>query len=182
MFGVSVLILCLILAVILGLMAGPDSPLTWLLIAALLVIPYLHRRLSAKHYVSWEKGYSVGIDSIDRQHKKLVNLINQLQTAVDYSTGEEFERDALNELVDYTKTHFSYEEDLLQKNNYPDFESHKEQHKKMIKHVEKVLSEYEKDRDTAMSNAVNYLKDWLITHINGTDKKYSRFLIEKGIK
>ncbi len=182
MFGVSVLIMCLIIAVILGLMAGPGSPITWLLIAALLVIPYVHRKLSAKHYVTWKNEYSVGIDSIDRQHRKLVNLINQLQTAVDYSTGEEFEREALKELVDYTKTHFHYEEDLLQKNNYPDFASHKEQHNNMIKHVEEVLAEYEKNRDTAMRNAVNYLKDWLITHINGTDKMYSRFLIDKGVK
>ena len=182
MFGLSVLIMSLIIAVILGLLAGPDSPLTWFLIAALLIIPYIHRRLSAKQYVEWKDEYSVGIDSIDRQHKKLLNLINQLQTAVDYSTGEEFERDALDELVNYTKTHFSYEEGLLEKNNYPGFEPHKEQHNQMIKHVEEVLAEYEKDHDTAMSNAVDYLKDWLINHINGTDKKYSSFLIDKGVK
>ena len=182
MFGLLVLIMSLIIAVILGLLAGPDSPLTWFLIAALLIIPYIHRRLSAKQYVEWKDEYSVGIDSIDRQHKKLLNLINQLQTAVDYSTGEEFERDALDELVNYTKTHFSYEEGLLEKNNYPDFEPHKEQHNQMIKHVEEVLAEYEKDHDTAMSNAVDYLKDWLINHINGTDKKYSSFLIDKGVK
>ncbi len=182
MFGVSVLILCLIIAVILGLLAGPGNPLTWFLIAALLIIPYMHKKLSARHYVEWKNEYSVGIDSIDRQHKKLLNLINQLQTAVDYSTGEEFERDALNELVNYTKTHFSYEEDLLKKNNYPDFEAHKKQHENMVKHVEEVLAEYEKDRDTAMSNAANYLKGWLVNHINGTDKKYSHFLIEKGVK
>jgi len=182
MFGLSVLIMSLIIAVILGLLAGPDSPLTWVLIAALLVIPYVHRRISASHYVEWKDEYSVGIDSIDRQHKKLLSLINQLQTAVDYSTGEEFERDALDELVDYTKTHFSYEEGLLEQNNYPDFEPHKKQHKEMIEHVGEVLSEYEKDHDTAMSNAVEFLKSWLIKHINGTDKQYSSFLIEKGVK
>jgi len=182
MFGVSVLIMSLIIAVILGLLVGPGSPLTWFLIAALLIIPYVHRKLSARHYVQWKNEYSVGIESIDHQHKKLLNLINQLQTAVDYSTGEEFERDALDELVNYTKTHFTYEEGLLEQNNYPDFEPHKEQHKKMIEHVVEVLSEYEKDHETAMSNAVEYLKDWLINHINGTDKKYSSFLIEKGVK
>ena len=182
MFGLSVLLMSLIIAVILGLLAGPDSPLTWFLIAALLIIPYVHRRLSAKQYVEWKDEYSVGIESIDRQHKKLLSLINQLQTAVDYSTGDEFERDALDELVDYTKTHFSYEEGLLEQNNYPDFEPHKEQHKKMIEHVGKVLSEYEKDHDTAMHNAAEFLKEWLINHINGTDKQYSSFLIEKGVK
>ena len=182
MFGVSVIILCLLIAVILGLLAGPDSFLTWLLIASLLVIPYMHRKLSAKPYIEWKDEYSVGIDSIDQQHKKLINLINQLQTAVDYSTGEEYEREALNKLVDYTKTHFTYEEGIMKDNDYPDFEPHKAQHEKMVKHVEEVLSEYEKDQDTAMQNAAKFLKDWLINHINGTDQKYSDFLIKKGVK
>jgi len=182
MFGLSVLIMSLIIAAILGLLAGANSPLTWVLIAVLLIIPYAHKRLSAKQYVEWKNEYSVGIDSIDQQHKKLLNLINQLQTTVDYSTGEEFERDALDELVAYTKTHFTYEEGLLEQNNYPDFEPHKVQHTKMIEHVEEVLAEYEKDQHTAMSNAVEYLKGWLINHINGTDKQYSSFLIEKGVK
>lgn len=182
MFGVSILILTLIVAAILGLLAGPTSPLTWLLIAALLVIPYIHRKLSSTHYVEWKDEYSVGIDSIDEQHKRLLNLINQLQTAVDYSTGDQYEREALDELVDYTKTHFTYEEGLMRDNEYPDYEPHKAQHEKMFNKVAEVLAEYEKDHDTAMANAADYLKDWLINHINGTDKEYSSFLIGKGVK
>ncbi len=182
MFGVALLLLTLIIAVILGLMAGPSSPITWLLVAALLVVPYLHRKLSASNYVEWKQEYSVGIDSIDQQHMKLLNLINQLQTAVDYSTGEQFEREALDELVDYTKTHFSYEEGLMRDNDYPDFIEHKAQHERMFKKVEEVLSVYEQDHETAMLNAAEYLKEWLIGHINGTDKQYSSYLIEKGVK
>jgi len=182
MFGLSLLILMLVIALVLGIMAGPGHPLTWLLLAALLVIPFLHRKLTSKSYVEWKDEYSVGIDSIDQQHKKLLGLINQLQTAVDYSTGDEFEREALDELVDYTKTHFTYEEGLMEQNDYPDYEPHKAQHVEMIKKVDEVLAEYAKDHETAMSNAVEYLKGWLINHINGTDKQYSSFLIDKGVK
>ena len=182
MFGISFLILTLITAVILGLIAAPGNPITWLLIVSLLIIPFLLNKLSAKQFVEWKDDYSVGLESIDNQHKKLLNLINQLQTAVDYSTGEEFEREALDALVDYTKTHFTYEEGLMKDNGYPDYEPHKAQHEQMIKRVEEVLSEYEKDQDTAMANATAFLKDWLINHINGTDKEYSEFLIGKGVK
>lgn len=182
MFGVSLIILTLIVAVILGLMAEPSNPLTWFLVAILVAIPFIHRKMSAKSFLEWKDEYSVGIDSIDQQHRKLVNLINQLQTAVNYSTGEEFEREALDELVNYTKTHFTFEEGLMEQNDYPDFESHRAQHKYMIQKVEAVLAEYEKDRDTAMNNALNYLSEWLINHINGTDKEYSSYLIGKGVK
>ena len=182
MFGVSLLILTLITAAILGLMAGPTSPITWGLIALLVVIPLVHRKLSKRRFVEWKDEYSVGIDSIDQQHRRLVNLINQLHTAVTYSTGEEFEREALDELVDYTKTHFSYEEGLMEQNGYPDFEPHKAQHKKMIDQVEIVLREYEENADLAMQDALNFLRDWLINHINGTDKQYSEFLRGKGVR
>lgn len=181
MFGISFLILTLITAVVLGLIAAPGNPITWLLIVSLLIIPFLLNKISSKQFVEWKDEYSVGLESIDKQHKKLLNLINQLQTAVDFSTGEEFEREALDALVDYTKTHFTYEEGLMKDNGYPDYEPHKAQHEKMIKHVEEVLSEYEQDQDTAMSNATAFLKDWLINHINGTDKEYSEFLINKGV-
>ena len=181
MFGLALLILSLIVAVILGFMAGPTSPLTWALVAILVAIPFVYRKLAAKPYIEWRDEYSVGIDSIDQQHRKLINLINQLSTAVDYSTGEEFEREALAELVDYTKTHFSYEEGLMEANGYPDYEAHKAQHEAMIAEVGVVLAEYEKDHDKAMSHATDYLKGWLIKHINGTDKEYSSFLIGKGV-
>ena len=182
MFGLAVLILTLITAVILGFAAGPTSPLTWLLLAILVAMPYLYRKFAKPQYLEWKQEYSVGIDSIDQQHKKLVNLINQLQTAVDYSAGEEFEREALDELVDYTKSHFSHEEQLMEQYDYPDYEPHKAQHQEMIKEVEDVLAEYEQDHDRAMRHGLNFLKAWLINHINGTDQQYSSFLRDKGVE
>ena len=181
MFGIALLMLSLITAAILGLMAGPTSPVTWALIAILVAMPFVYKKLSAKRFLEWKDEYSVGLDSIDQQHRKLISLINQLTTAVEYSTGEEFEREALAELVDYTKTHFTYEEGLMEDNGYPDFEAHRAQHRAMIAEVEAVLAEYEKDHDTAMRRAVDYLKGWLIHHINGTDKQYSSFLTGKGV-
>ena len=182
MFGVALLILSLIVAAILGLLAGPGSPLTWLLIGILLLIPLLHRKMTARQYVKWKDEYSVGIESIDKQHRKLLNLINNLQTAVYFSTGEQFEHEALDALVDYTRTHFTYEEALMEQHAYPDYESHRQQHEKMIAKVEAVLAEYQQDRDTAMKKATVFLREWLINHINGTDKQYSSFLIDKGVE
>ena len=181
MFVFAVVILALITAVILGVVSAPGHPLTWLLIALVVLLPFLHRKMTAKQYVEWKDEYSVGIESIDRQHKKLIALINNLQTAVNYSAGAEFEQEALDELVDYTKTHFGYEEELMEKNGYPDFTTHRAEHELMISRVEQVLAEYKRNPDTAMQNAIDFLRDWLINHINGTDKQYSKFLIDRGV-
>ena len=181
MFVFAVLILVLITAAILALVSAPGNPLTWLLVALIVLLPLLYRKMTARQYVEWMDEYSVGIDSIDRQHKKLIALINSLQTAINYSAGAEYEQEALDALVDYTKTHFGYEEDLMQKNGYPDFTTHRAEHELMISRVEQVLSEYRRNPETAMQNAVDFLRDWLINHINGTDKQYSKFLIDRGV-
>jgi len=181
MFGLAVLILALITAAILGLVVSPANPLSWLLVASLALIPLIHRRMKAREYLQWKSDYNIGIESIDNQHRKLVNLINNLQTAIDYSTGERFEREALDALVDYTRTHFKYEEDLMEQNGYPEFASHRAEHERMIAKVEQLLESYLDDQDNALQDANAFLKGWLINHINGTDKQYSQFLIGKGV-
>lgn len=181
MFGVAVLILTLATAAILAVLISPANPLSWLLLASLAVLPLIHQRLKSRQYLKWKSDYSVGIVSIDLQHRKLIDLINSLQTAVDYATGEQYERKALDELVDYTMTHFKYEEDLMEKYGYTDFESHCREHARMIARVEKVLADYHRDQHVALQEALDFLKDWLINHINGTDRQYSQFLIDKGV-
>jgi len=181
MFGVAVLILTLATAAILAVLISPANPLSWLLLASLAVLPLIHQRLKSQQYLKWKSAYSVGIASIDMQHRKLIELINSLQAAVDYSTGEHFERKALDELVDYTKTHFKYEEELMEQNGYADFESHCREHARMIARVDEVLAAYHEDPHNALHEALKFLKDWLINHINGTDKQYSQFLIDKGV-
>ena len=178
--ALSLFVLTLAVALLVAVLAGPASPLTWSMVGVLVLIPFVRRKFKDRRRVDWKDAYSVGIESIDQQHKKLINLINMLQTSVDYSTGEEFERQCLTAVVDYTKTHFVYEEGLMSKYGYPDFEAHKAQHQKMIDKVEELLAEYEKDPESAMKNALDFLKQWLIKHINGTDKQYSEFLVSKG--
>lgn len=181
MFGLALIILTLITAVIFGLIVDYSSPITWVLILALGFIPVLHKKLMSEKFLEWKEEYSVGIESIDRDHKKLISLINQLQTAVDYSTGEEFEREALDAALGYTKHHFSLEEKLMSENGYPDYEAHKAEHQKMIDKVNDLMTNYSNNPHDTLHDAQVFLKEWLIHHINGTDQKYSGFLQEKGV-
>ncbi len=182
MFGVVLLILVVITAILLGFMVDIFNPVSWALLALLLIIPYVHKRLVARRFVEWRDEYSVGIESIDNDHKRLLNLINQLQTAAHYQTGREFESEAFEALVDYTKQHFKREEDLMESNGYPDFTAHKAQHVAMIAEVDAMLNEYRKHPQSAVEHAVQFLKTWLIKHINGTDQAYSQFLRDKGVR
>jgi hemerythrin len=180
-FALLLFILILVIAALVAVWAGPASPLTWSLAAVLVLLPIVHRQLMDRRHIDWKDEYSVGIKSIDEQHRKLIDLINMLQTIVNSSTGKEFEQKCLDAVVDYTKTHFVYEEGLMSKYGYPEFEAHQAQHQQMIDKVNDLLAAYEVNPESAMKDALDFLKQWLIRHINGTDKQYSEFLLTKGV-
>lgn len=155
----------------------------WLFVLATLVLVVFERRREKNQLVVWKDEYSVGIEAIDNDHRKLLDLINQFQTAVFYRTGKEFERETFDALVDYTRTHFRREEDLMKEYGYPDFEAHQAEHRKMIAQVEACMAQYMTDgHQVTLKRAVVFLRGWLISHINGTDQAYSEFLRAKGVR
>lgn len=181
MFGLALLLLVIITVILLGFMVSILNPVSWGLIVLLALVPYIHKRIVANRFVEWHDSYSVGIEAIDNDHKKLLNLINQLQTAAHYQTDPQYEREAFDALVDYTKTHFKREEDLMQAHGYPTYAGHKAEHEAMIAKVNEMLQNYHAKPHDTIEEAVQYLKKWLVGHINGTDQGYSQFLRDKGV-
>ncbi len=180
--GLAILVLILLTIAIFGFMAGPTTYWAWLAVALLAAMPWLHSRISSIDYVVWQEGYSVGIRALDDDHKRLLYLINNLCTAAHYRTDMAFERQALNEVIDYTKTHFAREENLLQSHQYPDFAAHKQQHEVMIAKVNELAQRYERDRDGTIDELLKYLREWLVQHILGTDHKYRAHLTARGVQ
>jgi len=171
----------LIVAIGLSFLFGLDNPVSWVLIAVVLLIPFIYRKVSEEKQLKWKESYSVGVKELDDDHKKLIELLNQFRVAYVYSTSESFEKQALNDLVSYTRYHFEKEEKLLEKTGYPQLDGHKEQHRAMIKQVEDFLEDYERRGHESLEGVAAYLEGWLINHINGTDKQYGPFLNEHNI-
>ena len=161
---------------------GIGHPVPWILTAVTALVPIVHNWSQQKGFVRWDDSYSVGIKSIDDEHKNLLHLINNLQSSVRYYTGEEFERKALSELMEYTTTHFAREEELMKKHQFPGYEAHKQQHEEMAARAKDMVARYEEDAVGAMDEISTYLRDWLIRHINGTDQEYSEYLTSRGVQ
>lgn len=75
------------------------------------------------------------MEEIDGQHKTLVSLINQLHTAIRERHGSKASREILDQLADYTRTHFLLEESLMRVSKYPGYAAHHAQHEDLIKQV-----------------------------------------------
>ncbi len=170
----------LVVAIGLSFLFGTDNPVSWILIAVLLIMPFLYRRFAAQDQLTWKEEYSVGVKVLDDDHKQLIDLLNKFHTAYQYHTGGEFEQKALQELVDYTKYHFQREEGLMAEIGYPDLDAHKAQHRAMIAEVEQFMLEYQQKGHEALLGVADYLNGWLIHHINGTDKQYTSFFQKAG--
>jgi hemerythrin len=129
----------------------------------------------------WSSELSVNVKEIDTQHKKLVEMINLLHDSMKSGKGKELMGGILNELVDYTVYHFSTEEKLFQKHGYAEYLQHKKQHDDLTRQVADIKSRFEGGQITITVEVMNFLKDWLNTHIKQSDKRYSAFLNSKGV-
>ena len=128
--------------------------------------------------ITWDGSYSVNIADIDRQHQKLMEMINDLDAAMRSGKGKEVLANIIHGLVTYTRTHFTTEESYFDKFGYADASSHKLEHSNFVRKVSQFKDDFEKGRIGLSIEVMNFLSDWLKNHIKGTDKKYDPFLNE----
>jgi methyl-accepting chemotaxis protein/hemerythrin len=131
--------------------------------------------------ISWTDDLSVGVGIIDEQHKGLVDLINELNAAMRQRRSDSVLVGVLERLKQYTVKHFATEEEFFDKFGYPDTASHKKAHHDLVEKVLAFEAELKSGRAKVTMEIMRFLKDWLVGHIMGTDKRYGPFLNSKGV-
>lgn len=131
----------------------------------------------------WNDKFLVGVSTVDDDHKKLVAMLNNLYDAMQAGKGKDAMGQILDELVEYTKFHFGREETYFKEHGYPDTDKHLEEHAALAKQVLDVQAKYKAGATATLNMEVmNFLRNWLTNHINGSDKKFGPFFNAKGIK
>lgn len=128
----------------------------------------------------WNDSYSVGHTDIDNQHKRLFELADLLHNAMSSGKGKEVLSKTLTDLVGYTKYHFSSEEKLMQKCQYPEYNQHKQAHDELTAKVIEFQKAFETSRAVLTIDLMQFLRDWLQHHIGETDKKVASYLKQKA--
>jgi hemerythrin len=131
--------------------------------------------------IAWNKDLSVYVAEMDRQHRRLIDLVNDLNDAIVRQKQREVIGGTLDVLLSYTRMHFAEEEKLFALYEYPDEAVQKNEHKKWIDKVAKLKKQHD-DGSTVLGTAVtDFLSDWLRKHIMLEDKKYGPFMNRKGV-
>jgi hemerythrin len=133
--------------------------------------------------MEWNDKLSVGVDMIDGDHKRLVAMVNELHDAVRAARGKDVMGKVLDGLIEYTKTHFGREEAEMKKFNYPKAADHLREHAALAKQVIDVQAKYRAGNTAVLSMEVMaFLRDWLLKHIQASDRALGVFLIEQKKK
>jgi hemerythrin len=132
--------------------------------------------------IKWDDSLSVNVAEIDKQHQKLVGMINDLNDAMRERQGKDALGKIITGLMNYAVTHFSTEERYFDQFGYPETVSHKKEHSKFAQQVSTFKTKFDTEPLGLSIEVINFLSDWLQNHIMSIDKKYGPFFNEKGLK
>jgi hemerythrin len=131
--------------------------------------------------IIWIDAYSVGVKQLDFQHQTILNELNKLYLTFESTSESEDLMIILKDLMDYANVHFSTEEQLLEKYNYHDLESQKNEHRLYQQKIDGFIQRYETEGHQVILETIEFLADWWMGHIQGCDKEYTRFLNNNGV-
>lgn len=125
--------------------------------------------------------YKTGITTIDYEHQKLVNYLNDIINASKMGDeGRLLIEINLDELISYTVFHFRNEEELMEKFNFDGFEAHKKGHESLRQRL-MMFKERFNSGESITTELLDFLKDWLFKHIKGTDRQYIETFKKNGV-
>jgi hemerythrin len=122
-------------------------------------------------HIQWSDDLNTNIAVIDSQHKRIVSYINSLED-VNGKNDRAIEEQVLNELVDYTLSHFAFEESLMEDAGYGFINGHKRVHQLFVKRVNDFMQRFKMGEDIT-DELLIVLKAWLINHIKSDDNDYA---------
>ncbi len=130
--------------------------------------------------IEWTPEFSVGVESLDTDHKVLISLVNQLNEAITGGEPRSTVQRVLDALLDYTVYHFGREESLMRAAEYPDFDAHVRTHATLRAQVADIRDRYVRNPESIHAREVlAFLKTWLSTHIIGRDHLYAPFMANR---
>lgn len=121
----------------------------------------------------WDNSYEVGVGIIDTQHKKLVDILNQLDESLAERSDFQILLRLLNQLLEYTEYHFKSEEDIMRSLGYDHdkYEEHLQEHNEFTDHIKEKIKECIDNPEKVSNELLDIVVEWLLNHILMSDKK-----------
>lgn len=132
--------------------------------------------------IAWKDEYDLGIESIDKQHRMLIGIINSLAEAIERNDPADGVKRAIDEMRAYAEGHLVYEEKLFDQCGFSEADGHREEHDLFRETLEEFQGRAETVNPIAAIELLGYLEEWLLKHILVSDRKYVETFKTCGIK
>jgi hemerythrin-like metal-binding protein len=132
-------------------------------------------------FFPWSDAFNVNIGIIDRQHRNLAALLNDLHQALAEEYVNAKPQTIFSILVKYARVHFETEELLMQSHEYRDYPAHKAEHERLIAGIAKLQAGFDPVAATGAADMLTCIKNWGISHMLSFDKSYAPFLNRQGV-
>jgi hemerythrin len=130
----------------------------------------------------WSDMLSVGVRAIDLQHQTLVAILNELGDVVLGLDDAWDESVVLSRLLAYTENHFAFEEGLMRRIGYAAQDAHEQEHRALFQQVGELTARMADGQHTDPQALLVLLRDWLSSHIMGTDRALGLALNQRDIR
>jgi hemerythrin len=133
-------------------------------------------------FLEWKDSYNIGVKEIDIQHRGLFDIISKLFTSRSYEPDGKYFILTLNKFLEYAQLHFETEERYMRDAHYPNYAEHQHEHELFIAQASQWVQGVESKESDAENKTLDFLKDWYLAHILGTDRDLEKWFQVKGFK
>ncbi|MFQ5634865.1 MAG: bacteriohemerythrin [Gammaproteobacteria bacterium] len=121
--------------------------------------------------IEWHEKFSVGVASVDHEHRELIELINGFQQKIAQDESVDARLDHLGETLARISAHFALEEKLMRESDYDAFGEHKADHERLLDQLRDIMDAVEDDRDIDNDALGTALERWFSGHFQTHDAR-----------
>lgn len=129
----------------------------------------------------WRSDYTTRVEELDEEHREIVRLINTLYNGLRDGEDAGTMKYVLDEMVEYTHSHFDHEERMMRRFAYPGYSDHKREHDSFRSTINDVNGMVASGVTGLGKPLLKMMREWLLNHILEVDGKYGQFFNDKGV-
>jgi len=126
--------------------------------------------------IAWDEKFSVGIASVDHEHRELIGLVNDAHDRLMRPGAKDTVPDFLGEIYARISAHFALEEKLMRVERYDRYDEHKADHERLLDDIRDIMDDYEDDRNFDESRFAERLRTWFTEHFRTHDARLHQHL------
>ena len=132
--------------------------------------------------ITWRKEFEIGIESVDHEHRELIDLINQLHEGFDQGATRETVAGFLGEVHARISAHFALEERVMRELEYDEYADHKEDHETLLDDLRDIMDAFEEGSYADFEAGLGeQLQAWFGEHFRTKDARLHTFLHDRGM-